>query len=197
MKIVVNLIRHGKTKGNELKQYIGVTDEDLSTKGVEELNGKSLRGSVDKLFCSPLKRCVQTADILYPNVKYQIVNELAECDFGEFEGKSYDDLKDNPEYQRWIDSNGEIPFPQGEDNLAFRARCINAFDKIIKWCESEHERGCYNNISVVCHGGTIMSILERYSDPNQGFYNWQVKNGDGYSFSYDTDTKKARDIILI
>lgn len=35
MKII--FIRHGQTKGNEEKRYIGRTDESLSQKGIEEI----------------------------------------------------------------------------------------------------------------------------------------------------------------
>ena len=42
-------------------------------------------------------RCRQTAEIIYGKTDY-IENDLRECDFGEFENKCFEELKDNPDY---------------------------------------------------------------------------------------------------
>ncbi len=49
-------------------------------------------------------------------------------DFGQFEGKNYEELKDNPDYQKWIDSNGTLPFPGGEPREQFIRRSMEGFD---------------------------------------------------------------------
>lgn len=36
--------------------------------------------------------------------------DFRECDFGIFEGKNYEELKENRDYQRWLDSGGVLPF---------------------------------------------------------------------------------------
>ena len=60
------LIRHGKTAGNLLGRYIGSrTDEPLCDEGREGLAGKQLP-EVERLYVSPMKRCVETAEILWP-----------------------------------------------------------------------------------------------------------------------------------
>lgn len=51
---------------------------------------------------------------------FHIIEELSECDFGEFENKNYKELSGNQDYQRWIDSNGTLPFPGGESREAFK-----------------------------------------------------------------------------
>ena len=117
MKII--LIRHGMTEGNLKRRYIGTTDEDL-------INTDCLKGDYPKcerVVASPLKRCIQTAEYIYPNVDIEICDKLKECDFGDFENKSYEDLKDNPDYQKWLDSNGELPFPNGDTHEEFKNRC--------------------------------------------------------------------------
>ena len=82
------LIRHGKTAGNLLGRYIGSrTDEPLCDEGREGLEGKKLP-EVERLYVSPMKRCVETAEILWPGFdrkKMQKVTDLRECDFGDFE----------------------------------------------------------------------------------------------------------------
>ena len=87
-------IRHGKTAGNELKRYIGRTDEPLSPAGRGELAGKAAP-QADIVAVSPLRRCRESAQILYPHAAPLAVEGLRECDFGDFEGKNYLELAGN------------------------------------------------------------------------------------------------------
>ena len=126
--IKIAMIRHGKTYGNTLGRYIGVTDEPLCEEGKKELEQRTM-DTVELLFVSPLKRCLETADILYPYAKQVKIPEFAECNFGEFENKNYQELKDNPKYQEWIDSMATLAFPGGESPQQFKDRCIAGFDQ--------------------------------------------------------------------
>lgn len=194
MLIDVWLIRHGSTKGNISGAYIGSTDEPLSNEGIKQLHALKLSGKlppVKKVYASDLIRCVQSAKILFPLREPVLVPGLRECDFGLFEGKNHDKLWDDPNYQAWYASGGIIPFPNGEDPALFKKRCQLAFIQI---CEGLEEPA---PIAVVCHGGTIMSILAHFSHPYHDFYHWQVKNSDGYSFKYDTERGLAMDIQKI
>ena len=105
MKIV--LIRHGMTEGNVSRRYIGITDENLCPKGQQILNEniKSRKYPMaDIVFSSTMKRCVQTAKIIYPEKDILKEELLKECDFGIFEGKNYMELLDEPLYQQWIEA---------------------------------------------------------------------------------------------
>ena len=183
------LTRHGKTAGNLLGRYIGSrTDEPLCDEGREELAGKQLP-EVERLYVSPMKRCVETAEILWPGFdrkKMQKVTDLRECDFGDFENKNYKELSGNGDYQAWIDSNGTLPFPNGESMDAFKSRCLEAFARIVEevsgaeqeWIASG-KTGIFR-AGIVVHGGTIMAILEQYGYPKAAYFDYQVKNGCGY-----------------
>ena len=183
------LIRHGKTAGNLLGRYIGSrTDEPLCDEGREGLAGKQLP-EVERLYVSPMKRCVETAEILWPGFdrkKMQKVTDLRECDFGGFENKNYKELSGNGDYQAWIDSNGTLPFPNGESMDAFKSRCLEAFARIVEevsgaeqeWIASG-KTGIFR-AGIVVHGGTIMAILEQYGYPKAAYFDYQVKNGCGY-----------------
>ena len=195
MKIYVYLIRHGKTAGNRKGAYIGSTDEPLSPEGRNQL--KALAGSFpvpDELWRSPICRCEQTADILYPGVLARICGDLRECDFGAYEGKNYEQLKDEPGYQNWLNSGGTVPFPGGENPVAFRARSQKAFAAIAGEAARRHHGG---TLAVVCHGGTIMAILDVFSNPHRDFYSWQAPNAGGYGFWYDPEEKRAEQIVLL
>ena len=133
------LIRHGMTEGNRHQRYIGVTDEPLCEEG-RELLGKFTYPKPQAVFVSPLKRCLETAAILFGDPKVRIIDQLAECDFGEFENKNYKELSGDPRYQAWIDSNGILAFPGGESKTnvrlviwkVFRERCLHAYGKKLR-----------------------------------------------------------------
>ena len=171
MKII--FIRHGLTKGNLEKRYIGATDEPLCSKGIAQLKTISCP-PCDILICSPMKRCIQTAKILFPQQEITTDSGLKECDFGDFEGKNYAELSDSEDYQKWIDSGGNSPFPNGESPAEFRKRCIQAYEALIKrYCHAA-------SAAFIVHGGTIMSILEKYAVPHKDYFDWHCENGHGY-----------------
>lgn len=172
------LIRHAKTKGNINKKYIGTTDESLCSEGIEELKNKKYF-KPEIVYSSPMKRCIETSEIIFPKIKPVIIENLKECDFGEFENKNYIELSDNENYQKWIDSNGTLPFPDGETIKEFKERTIKGFLEAVKDAEKKNIK----NAAFVVHGGTIMAVLDRFSNPHKDYYSWQVKNCCGYSVS--------------
>ena len=80
------LIRHGKTKGNLEGRYIGCrSDEPLCPEGRADLKQR-VYPAVSRVYASPMRRCLETAGLLYPDAPVEIVPDLRECDFGTFEG---------------------------------------------------------------------------------------------------------------
>ena len=174
------LIRHGMTEGNRHQRYIGVTDEPLCEEG-RKLLGKFTYPKPQAVFVSPLKRCLETAAILFDDPKVRIIEELAECDFGEFENKNYKELDGNPNYQAWIDSNGILAFPGGESKEECAARNLEGFQRAVTVCIREE----ITEAALVVHGGTIMNIMEKYALPKKEFYEWHIGNGCGYLVELD------------
>ncbi len=170
------MIRHGKTEGNLQKRYIGATDEPLCAQGVEELKRQKVPGRMDALFVSPLRRCRETASILFPGQEQIVEDDFRECDFGEFENKNYMELAEDSSYQKWVDSMGRLPFPGGESREAFQKRCVSAFDRMLFLAGQEH----WDTVGMVVHGGTIMSIMEVAAFPKGNYYEFQTANGCGY-----------------
>lgn len=189
----VYLIRHGQTKGNREGRYTGGTDEPLLAEAGEKLSEKSLLLkpvlSPDVLYVSPMLRCRETAQILFPGKEQIGVDAFRECDFGEFEYKNYRELNGNPDYQRFIDSRGTCGFPGGETMSEFQDRCANEFCRVasIEW-----RRKPDSSIVFVVHGGTIMAVLDRFSHPHKDYFEWRTENGNGYAAvaSYDERTGK-------
>ena len=176
-------IRHLKTKGNKEKRYIGTTDESLLKEEIEKVNINNYPKKIQKVYSSPLKRCIETSKCIYKNFQPVIYENLKECDFGDFENKNYKELSNNIYYQKWIDSNGKLPFPNGESHEKFKKRCIEAFEEIIKEAINLKEK----NIALVVHGGTIMAILEKFEVSRKSFYDYQVKNGCGFIGEIDEE----------
>ena len=176
MKII--FIRHGKTAGNLEKRYIGRTDEPLCESGKTELKSRCYP-DCDIVITSPKKRCTETAKIIYPDKEIYNFEELKECDFGDFEGKNYIELSKNTDYQKWIDSGGKTTFPNGENPDDFKNRCIDSFKQIIS------KYSDFSIISLVVHGGTIMSIMEKYAVPERDYFDYHIANGNAYITEFD------------
>ena len=174
------LIRHGMTEGNRHQRYIGVTDEPLCEEG-RKLLRKFTYPKPQAVFVSPLKRCLETAAILFDDPKVRIIDQLAECNFGEFENKNYKELSGDPRYQAWIDSNGILAFPGGESKEECAVRNLEGFQRAVTACIRE----AITEAALVVHGGTIMNIMEKYALPKKEFYEWHIGNGCGYLVELD------------
>lgn len=179
IEIQLFFIRHGKTKANEEGRYLGNTDEALSEIGKRQMQELFL-GPMDLIYSSPMKRCIQSAKILYPEQEIFLIENWKEMDFGLFEYKNYEELKDNSNYQAWIDSNGVLPFPEGESKENFELRCLRGLEEMMKNILSEAEVLKKKKINIFCsvHGGTVMSILSTFGKGQ--YFDYQVKNACGY-----------------
>lgn len=193
-QIIISWIRHGKTRGNEEGRYIGCRlDEGLSECGKWEVQERMKAGyypKADLILVSPMKRCLQTAQIIYGqenevssllSVPYMEINEWREIDFGLFEGKNYQELNGNASYQAWIDSGGMLSFPDGESREEFITRCQRGFFTLIPKLEEMAEKLGENgvlHVSAVVHGGTIMALLSQFAGGN--YFDYQCKNAEGY-----------------
>ena len=101
----IQLIRNGLTEGNVSGKYVGHIDEPLSREGIaqiEQMKSDYKYPPVDAVFASPLSRCTQTAKIIYPNCEPIVINGLIEYNFGEFEGKTAEELQNHPVFPDWL-----------------------------------------------------------------------------------------------
>lgn len=169
------LIRHGATAANERHLYCGVTDLPLSKKGREELLAVKKRGILPapdgfRVVTSGMKRCEETLFLFYGPLPHEQHSGLREMDFGAFEMKSYEELKDRPDYQTWITGDNEQNLtPGGESGVQMAARVKKAFGELLASGE---------DLLLVTHGGVIALILaELFPDPPKNRYEWQPKPG--------------------
>ena len=215
-QIEVYLIRHGATNANREHRYLGRTEEPLSEEGREELKAFQRQGiypdpaSLQALFVSPMERCRETAELLFGDCEQHIIPEFREMDFGLFEGKNYQDLQGDARYQTWIDSNGTIPFPEGESREDFIARCRQGFEEMLRIAiagvigRNEEDKNAENDRNVKNQKNTDnQKKLEKLENRDENlkiaavvhggtimavcssftdgeYYDFQIGNGEGY-----------------
>ena len=176
----VYLIRHALTQGNLEGRYIGQTDEELCREGLEQLEAmKNDYGYPypDVVFTSGLKRCKQTAAILYPDKTPIEMRGFEECDFGEFEGHTADELEPYEEFSQWL-SGGEDARPlNGESNKEFAERVCDCFNKTV---EGLIKTGT-QKAAIITHGGVIMTILSAFGLPELPMTEWLCPSACGYT----------------
>ena len=171
------LLRHSITPGNLKKQYIGATDQPLAPEGEALAREKQAHmPGADALWISPMLRCRQTAGILFPQLTPVEIPDLRECNFGDFEGKTWAEIKDHPAYQAWMGGEEGAALPNGETVAEFYTRCRRGMEQVI---EQAFQLGIRRG-AVVAHGGTWMAVLAAYGRPERVFYEWQPKNCSGF-----------------
>ena len=94
------LIRHGQTEWNEKSKFRGHKDIPLSDLGKLEATlaaGWLKDRGIHIIYSSPLKRAMETASIIAHdcNSDIQSPDGLIDINFGEWEGKSFEWVKEN------------------------------------------------------------------------------------------------------
>ncbi len=190
----IHLLRHGAAE--EIKQgaYIGTKDVPLSELGVRELKyltASCVYPQAPVLFTSPLKRCLSTCELVYPHLKPIVIDDLRECSFGEWEGLTADDLKNNNDFKSWLAGEEGAAPPKGESGAEFTRRVCAAFESIVNGLI---KTGNTESI-MVTHGGVIMTILAVYGLPQAKPFDWAMEDGCGYSVRV-TPSLWSRDKVM-
>ena len=177
---VIHLIRHGAIDETLSGKYIGTTDPPLSDKGKLALKKLAFTHAYPHppvVFSSPLRRCTQTCAVLFPERKPLVIANLSECNFGEWEGKTAEELKDSEDFQKWLAGDNSVKPPRGESNADFVRRICKMFESIVEGLMKTGSTEC----AVVTHGGVIMTLLAVYGLPQAKPFEWAMENGCGYS----------------
>lgn len=177
----IHLIRHGLTKENVKGLYIGHTDVPLSDDGKAQILAMKEDYSYPEarfVFSSPLKRCLETAKLIYPAVKPIVIEDLIEYDFGEFEGRSAEELHEKqPLFDRWLKGEAGVKPPFGESNEEFAKRVCDCFVKIVDGIIKSDA----DDTAVITHGGVIMTVLSNCGLPEAQAHEWMTPSGCGYT----------------
>ncbi|MCM3172828.1 histidine phosphatase family protein [Paenibacillus sp. MER 99-2] len=183
-------IRHGSTLWNQEKRYLGHTDIGLLPEANQELAPlrEQLRNFCwSKLYSSDLLRCRQTLTNVAPmqQEQAQLDARLREIDFGEWEGKTYDQLQHIQQYRDWIDDPQSVTPPKGESWQAFTARIDSFLDTcLLHDAMSKPVKVDLPQIGIVTHGGVIRYAISRLI-PDLNFWGTQVIPGQAIKVRLD------------
>lgn len=133
---ILHLIRHGEPDIRGI--FLGTTDRPLSERGRAEAAAKLSSLPVESVFSSPLLRAFQTAEYLPSRQPVEVVPEFAEMHFGDWEGRSWDDIE-----REWPDLAQQklnywvaVAPPGGEDWPAFEQRVLRAWHGLLPRIQS-------------------------------------------------------------
>jgi len=160
MGVKLFLIRHGQTSWNVEGRYQGICDIGLNSTGIKqaELASKYLsRVKFSKIYSSPLKRTMKTANIINgrAEVKIEAYEDLKEVDFGKWEGLKFNQIdKDyHGDYQQWLTDPYNNRPTGGENFKELTLRTTSVIDSIVA------ENTDDSSVAIVTHGGVILSLL--------------------------------------
>ena len=205
----IALIRHAPTQGNLEGRYVGATDEGLSDQGRARAGeaAVALAGLAPRrLFTSGMRRCDETAAILFPKLVPAHLPGLAEMRFGAFEGKTYAEMDGDARYQAWVDSGCSAACPGGEAQAEFVTRVCAAFEQALDDLEGTqagsgnqglqgsgrhanranpdaHRDVCTAgaiDAAFLVHAGTIMAVMSELAEPKRGYWEWKATYCAGF-----------------
>jgi probable phosphoglycerate mutase len=173
------LVRHAETTANVSKLWYGAMDSPLTARGELQLEATALRVrelaqtyGLDAFYVSPLPRARSTADALGRAMGRTALTEedLREFDLGDWEGRSFEDLRDQEDlWGRWKVDPGFAP-PNGESPTSFNRRAETVIQRIVQ----RHPEQC---ILVVTHGGVICNVLANWLGKGPADWrNWEGHN---------------------
>ena len=155
------LVRHGETEATNGGKICGHLDLDLTTDGIADIEDVAdwfCTVPIDAIFCSPLKRTSQSADIIAKATKHSTFfkhSGLIEKKEGVWEGKTYWQIRDEDSklWEKWSKNPIDFAPPDGESIKDLVHRVGRAIEDIIK----NQKKG--NNLVLVTHAGVIRAFL--------------------------------------
>ena len=185
------LVRHSIAQGNPERRFLGVTDTPLLPEGIALAERRAAAmPPVEHVYVSPLRRARETAALLWPCIPETIVPGLREMDFGAFENRTHAELvaANDRAYLEWLAQERWDGYPGGETYSAMRMRVAAAFEDSLFDAD---RRGC-RRVGMVAHGGTILFLLERYTDVRTDFGANRTENCGGFFLNVERSREGVR-----
>ena len=163
----IYLVRHGKPAfEGGAKRCIGWTDPELSGEGrrqMEKLSREFAEKSIERIYTSPLKRCVESANILSGGrIPVEVVEDLREIYMGQWENMTFEEIKQKypAEYEARGRDLAGVPAPGGESFADCERRARRAFEAI-----RNASRG---NVIVMAHVGVNRALISGFEGRKLG-----------------------------
>lgn len=163
----IYLIRHGESQWNSLHMIQGSCNPGLSSRGIrqaERIAARCAQHTFAGIYASPLIRARETAEIIarHQEQEPKVVQELAECNFGDLQGKTFSEaMKIYPNFMlKWKTDPESLGVKNFEPLGSFRERVVNIFNRIL--AENPEDQP----IALVTHGGVISAVINYILDAN-------------------------------
>lgn len=187
MRFTLTLVRHGESIANVRHMLSGWMDVPLTEHGRREL--ESLRTSVaypafERLYSSPLQRCLDTSAILFPEHRPIVSDEYKEIDFRSLEGTVLPTKEDIASYfTSWVADRGRA---DEETFTPVSRRIVPTLERTVERCLDEN----LHSATIVMHSGIMrVGIVSLFGLPREDFNRMSVPNGRGVVITFD---EKAR-----
>jgi alpha-ribazole phosphatase/probable phosphoglycerate mutase len=153
------LLRHGEPSLPTPDLCYGKLDVALSSKGREQVQSRLpflKRAKPEAIYTSPRKRAAESAHIIGAalGLDPHAMDELAEIDFGDFEGRTYDEIQKlyPEEFRMWMEQPATVIFPGGESYASLKKR-------VLSFIETLRKKPTGRTVAIVAHGGVNRVIL--------------------------------------
>ena len=160
------IIRHGQTNWNRKGRIQGKTDIELNEEGIEQ--AKEARKileeyPIDMIVSSTLKRARKTAEIINESKKVPVLfkDVLEERGFGEFEGKTREEIQDEIWTSEILDNYNLNKQYKGVETI--QELCSRVWNLIDELKENYTDK----NILLVTHGGVTRAISGYFDGANE------------------------------
>ena len=170
----LTLLRHAQTEGSLRNLYYGAADIPALPESLSELHRRAGDyPTAQRYYTSGMLRTEQTLAAIYGSVPHTRLPGLREMDFGDFEMKSYEELKDTPAYQAWITDVEHNPCPHGESAPQVLRRSLAAITPVVQGTE---------DAVCVIHGGVTAGLMMAWF--GSGRYDYSVSPGQGFQVTF-------------
>lgn len=170
----LTLLRHGETDGSRRDLYYGAADIPALPESLAALHENAAAyPRAARYYTSGLLRTEQTLEAIYGPVAHQQLPGLREMNFGDFEMKSYQELKDTAAYQAWITDVEHNVCPNGESAPQVLERNRAAMAQVLAAGE---------DAVCIIHGGVTAGLMMTWF--GGGRYDYSVKPGTGFTVTF-------------
>lgn len=183
------LVRHGYSKANAAKVYSGLSDVDLTEQGKRDLREFRARGiypATQRHFSSPLRRCLQTFEVLYgPQTRLDgVIDAFHEVDLGLLEGRGLPLQEAKRLWGSWV-SQGSFAADFAMETFAHaRDRGAGAVRNLALSCASAG----VSTVTVVTHSAIMRAALMGLAAlPQESWGGLWAPNGLGYRVLMQVD----------
>ena len=187
MSFILTLVRHGESEANVRHMLSGWLDVNLTDKGRRGL--EILRNTVkypasEIYFSSPLKRCIETSHILFPDAEPIVRDDFREINFRSMEGWILSSKEEIDAYfESWIEDE---PYIDEETISDVMERGSKAILRTVRECR---DKGLHS-ATIVMHSGIMRSsVVALFNLDKSAFLEMSVPNGLGYILEFDDDFK--------